>query len=216
MAPDYQHCPDCEQEYVAGIAACVDCGKPLSPGPLARYAGGGPALAAPAAGGGAASAASGPVDALLAELPGTEAHEAVVALLMERIPSRAECNGIEKSYTLDQASPSVPFAGSLPVRLYVAAEHRDAALEVIHSINQGDLIGEQWNDSPHPDVAEIDAEYEALPVEATAEPAHAEPPRFADDAAETSLPPPPETRVSPLAMAAVAVIVVALLYYFGR
>ena len=217
MANDYQHCADCEQEYVAGVATCVDCGKALMPGPLPRYAGS-TALAADAASGTDAAMPSGAGDRLLAELPGAQAHEVVQALLMEKLACRVECRGIHKAYQPDQPAPDMPFAGSLPVRIYVAVEHLDAASEIVQSISQGDLIGEQWSEAPHPDAVEIDAEYEALPVAGVpAEPAAAE-----LEAAATHQPGDfsvgvPEAQSTSLrTIIIVVVVVIALLYFFGR
>jgi hypothetical protein len=110
----------------------------------------------------------------------------------------------------------VPFAGSLTVRLYVASEHREAALEIVNSINQGDLIGEQWNDAPHPDSVDIEPDYQTLPVQPAGASGDAQAAAAAEPYEEAALPPPQETRVSPVSIAIVAVIVVALLYYFGR
>jgi hypothetical protein len=168
MSRDFQHCPDCQQEYVAGIATCVDCGKPLQPGPLARFEAGGTRPAAvPTAATGATTAAAGggESDVFVVELPGVEAHEAVQALLMEKINCRAACKGMEKRYS-EASPPQGPLATSLPVSIFVAAQHVEAAEEIIASIRGGDLIGEQWSDAPHPD--EVDAaaaEFEPLPVE---------------------------------------------------
>ncbi|MDX2166490.1 MAG: hypothetical protein SF182_05480 [Deltaproteobacteria bacterium] len=165
MSRDFQHCPDCQQEYVAGIAACVDCGQPLQPGPLARFERGA-APAAPRTGATAAAGAAADGDVFVVELPGIEAHEAVQALLMEKIACRATCTGLEKRYS-EASPPQGALATSLPVSIFVAAEHVEAAQEIIDSLKTGDLIGEQWSAAPHPDEVEAAAEddFEPLPIE---------------------------------------------------
>src|SRR6185503_4732629 len=95
MATEPQHCPTCQTEYVAGIAACADCGGPLTPGPLGRYTGATSAAQQTAASG---AAPSGAFDAVLAQLPGIQADRAVRALLLEEIPCFVECQGMTKTY----------------------------------------------------------------------------------------------------------------------
>lgn len=141
MSSTLQHCPDCEEEYVAGVAACVECGGPLQSGPLLRFAAG----ATSAATEGTATAA--PLDRLLVELPGLQADHAARALLAENIAVRLMCQGSVKDYAPGQ-QPSEPFAVTLPVSVYVAAAHLDTAQEVLASFQHdgGDVIGDQWSE----------------------------------------------------------------------
>lgn len=214
MSRDFQHCPDCQQEYVAGVTACVDCGKALQPGPLPRFEGGGARRAsgspAPAAAAPAADAAS---DVFVVELPGIEAHEAVQALLMEKISCRASCKGMEKRYS-EASPPQGPLATSLPVSIFVAAQHREAAEEIIASIRGGDLIGEQWSDAPHPDDVDHAADpFEPLPVEPG--PSLDDPPaagREFDDAGPVA----ESTSGRTMLILVVVAVVVALLFALGR
>lgn len=153
MSPDFQHCPDCDEEYVAGIPSCAECGKPLVAGPLPHFERGGRAsAAAPTVAGDAAGD-----EVFLVELPGLDAHEAVQALLLERIPCRATCQGLEKSYSPERP-PQGPLATSLAVSLHVGSAHLEAAHEIIESLRGGDLIGELWSEAPHPDQAPDDAD----------------------------------------------------------
>lgn len=132
-----QHCPSCETEYVAGIAACADCGGPLSPGPLEHLA----RAPDPAAASGAPAAA---FDTILATLPGLQAHHAAQALLMEKVPCSLECQGLTKTYI--DSPPAEPLAVTLPVVVRVRAADVDSAQEIVASIDADDLIGEQWSD----------------------------------------------------------------------
>jgi len=153
MSAGFQHCPACDEEYVAGIVACVDCGAPL------------PRLEGRAAAAGGADDDEAPLppgapDALLVELPGRQAHEAVLALLQEGIICAVECDGAHKLY-LPQQRPHEPFAVSRPVSVFVATAHLEAAGEVLASLQSEDLIGAQWADTPPPedglDMADDDA-----------------------------------------------------------
>lgn len=145
MAGELQHCPTCREEYVAGIAACVECGEPLHPGPLPR----GAAAAAPAARAAAANPAA-ELDRLVAELPGRQADHVVRSLLLEGIACRVECQGVVKVYQAEQR-PTEPFAVTLPVTIHVAAAQLENAQEVLESLQQEDVIGEQWSEVPSED-----------------------------------------------------------------
>jgi len=136
MANGLQHCAACREEYVAGVAACVECGAPLQPGPLDRS----PQAARRVAETGTAAMP----DRLLAELPGAAADQAVRALLLEGIACGAVCDGIEKVYLPDKP-PTEPFAVSLPVSLYVADAQYEQAQEILASCQQEDVIGDQWS-----------------------------------------------------------------------
>jgi|SRR5215468_2086067 len=139
MTSDLQHCAACEEEYIAGVAACIECGGPLAPGPLERASG-------RTRGGAPAADESTRLDRLAAELPGLQADHAVRALLLEEIPCRIECQGIQKSY-LPGRPPDSPLAMTLPVKIYVAAAQLEPAQEVITSLAEhDDLIGEQWSE----------------------------------------------------------------------
>lgn len=147
MTSDLQHCTACQEEYIAGVAACVECGGPLEPGPLERSPSARQRDAAPAADGMARA------ERLVAELPGLQADHAVRALLLEEIPCRTECQGVQKSY-LPGRPPDAPLAMTLPVKIYVAEAQLEPAQEVITSLTEhDDLIGEQWS--------EVEAEDEA-------------------------------------------------------
>jgi len=157
MASELQHCPTCEEEYVAGVAACVECGGPLTAGPLeyfaARERGGSDAPPA--------VSAVGRPDQLLAELPGLQAHHAVRALLLEDITCALKCQGVEKVYVPGQP-PAEPFAVTLLVRLYVSQAQLEAAQEIIASFGHEDVIGEQWSDVEADDAgSEVEAEVDA-------------------------------------------------------
>jgi hypothetical protein len=194
---DVQHCPACDEEYVSGIPACVDCGGPLTPGPLPRFEA--PATRPADAGG---AAARGALDRLLARLPGKQADQAVRALLLENIACRVLCEGLEKTYTPERP-PAEPFAVSLPVEVYVAAQQHDAAQDVLTSLEQEDLIGEQWSD--------VEGEPHALepPVAAGASADEPGEDQYADAA--------PEPQGTSLVTAVLVVaVVLALLFLFGR
>lgn len=207
MAGDPQHCPACQTEYVAGIAACADCGGPLSPGPLGRYAAAPTSAPSGAAVTGAAPA--GTFDALLARLPGIQADRAVRALLLEEIPCHVECQGLTKSY-LPGAPPSEPFAVTLPVAVYVRGADLDTAREVIDSLESEDLIGEQWSDEELAEAAEAASPTAGVPF---AEPPSATAEAIADD--PTAGAPEPQ-RTSMVAVVLVVLVVIGLLLLFGR
>jgi hypothetical protein len=152
---DLQHCAACEEEYVAGVAACVECGKPLQAGPLPR----GAASAPPAAPGARADV---PLDRVLAEVPGLQADQIVRALLLEEIACRVQCQGVVKVYRPGQP-PSEAFAITLPVTVYVDDATYESAQEIVHSLAQEDVIGDQWSAAPpegEANILEADAEQE--------------------------------------------------------
>src|SRR5690242_21700231 len=117
MASELQHCPACDEEYVAGVATCVECGGPLQPGPLARLEQRARTLTRADASADAGGGTPRPMR-LLAEIPGLQADHAVRALLLEGIACRVECQGVGKTYEPDQP-PAEPFAITLPVSIYV-------------------------------------------------------------------------------------------------
>lgn len=208
MAGDPQHCATCQTEYIAGIAACADCGGPLTPGPLGRYTAAG-STAAPAARSAAASpgagAAGGDFDALLARLPGIQADRAVRALLLEEIPCFVECQGLTKTY-LPGAPPSEPFAVTLPVTVHVRSAQLDMAREVIDSLESDDLIGEQWSDEELAEAAEVASPTAGVPFD---EPASA----TAEDP-DAGAPEPQRTPM--VAVILVVLVVIGMLLLFGR
>jgi hypothetical protein len=194
---ELQHCPACDEEYVAGVAACVDCGGPLTPGPLAR-------LEARARRSDAAPAAPAThLDRLLLRLPGAQADQAVRALLLEGIACRVECGSLGKTYTADRP-PEEPFAVNLPVAVYVDAAHEDAAHEVVTSLEDDDLIGEQWSDADEPDPGR----------EANAEVAAEDGTSADSDAAVEGAIEPEGTSLRTAVL--IVVIIVVLLFLFGR
>ena len=188
-----QHCPSCETEYVAGIAACADCGGPLSPGPLEHMA-----AAPPPESPGVPTAA---FDAVLATLPGLQAHHAVQALLLEKVPVVLECQGIVKTYQ-PGSPPNEPLAVTLPVTMRVRADDLEGAREILDSMAAEDLIGEQWSEGDSVEADEPGDDPQA--VEARE-----------GGAAPTGAPIQPEGRSMTSAIV-VVVIVVVLLFLFGR
>jgi hypothetical protein len=136
---DLQHCPACDEEYVAGATSCAECGGPLTAGPLAR-------LEAAARGSSVEAApATRSLDRLLARLPGRQADQAARALVMEGLSCRAECQGLEKTYTPERP-PAEAFAVSLDVALYVHGDDLESAQAVLDSFAHDDLIGNQWDE----------------------------------------------------------------------
>jgi hypothetical protein len=140
------HCPDCRNEFVAGITMCSDCGQPLRPGELPR--GARPAALvveeesdAPLHG--EAPDLPDPPDTLVATLPGEDAERIARALTLEHISSLLDCEG-----TQELRGPSEPpkpaIARRKPVSIYVAHTRVDEAREIIESLVGVDLIGEQW------------------------------------------------------------------------
>lgn len=203
MANEPQHCPNCQTEYVAGIAACADCGGPLAPGPLERYAARparGAATAPPAAGAAVPATGAG-FDAILAQLPGLQADHAVKALLLEEIPCFVECQGLTKTYQ-PGSPPTEPFAVTLPVTVRVRASDLDSAREIVASLNEDDLIGEQWSDEELAEAIEAGAPPAGVPFDDGGTAPHA----GAPEAQGTSM----------VTAAVILAIVVALLFLFGR
>ena len=201
-----QHCPTCQTEYVAGIAACADCGGPLTPGPLGRYTGAATASSASAAAAGSA-AASGDFDAVLATLPGAQADQAVRALLLEEIPCFVECQGLTKTYQ-PGTPPTEPFAVTLPVTVHVRAADLTTAREVIDSLESDDLIGEQWSDE---EIAEA-AEAAGVPPMAAADDVE-ELPVIGNEPAAGA---PEPQQISMVTVVVIVAVVIALLFIFGR
>lgn len=204
MASDLQHCPACQEEYVAGVASCVECGAALQPGPLERLEqrarrGGGSDATAP----GAARP-----DRRRAQMPGLQADHAMRALLLEGITCGVWCEGVEKVYAPGHP-PAEPFAVTLPVTVYVTDAQYEAAEEVLASLQHDDVIGEQWS------ATEVDAENEAI-VEAgpAAEPADYSEPARADEPAAADGPSPESTSLRTIVLIVLAAIV--LLFVFGR
>jgi hypothetical protein len=202
MAGDPQHCPTCQTEYVAGIAACAECGGPLTPGPLERYAAPRTANAKAAA---ATAAPTGEFDAVLAQLPGAHADRAVRALLLEEIPCFVECKGLTKTY-LPGAPPSEPFAVTLPVTVHVRRGDLDTAREIIDSLESDDLIGEQWSDEEIAAAAEAASPTAGVPF--------AEPPSATGEDPTAGAPQP--QRNSMVAVVVVVAVVIGFLLLLGR
>ena len=200
MANGLQHCAACREEYVAGVAACVECGAPLQPGPLDRSAPStrGPRLDEP-------TAAAAP-DRLLAKLPGAEADQIVRTLLREGIACGVSCDGIERVYAPDKP-PMEPFAVSLPVSLFVTAAQYEQAQEILACCQQEDVIGDQWESA----TADEESEMVMAPDEEIV--ADAEP-LPADDGTATGEPVPESTT---LRTAILIVLIGIFLYFmFGR
>jgi hypothetical protein len=205
MASELQHCPACDEEYVAGVATCVECGGPLQPGPLARLEERTRALTGADASTGAGGGAPRPTR-LLAEIPGLQADHAVRALLLEGIACRVECQGVGKTYEPDQP-PAEPFAVTLPVSIYVSDAQFDAAHEVLNSFEPGDVIGDQWSNSEAEAAPLAEAESSLEPV-ADREPLQpSEPLTDAEPAAEST---------SLRTVVLIVVVAIVLLFLFGR
>jgi hypothetical protein len=209
---DLQHCAACREEYVAGVAACVECGQPLQAGPLPR--GAAPATrAAPAAG------ADPPLDRLVAELPGLHADQMVRALLLEEIACRVECEGVEKVYRPGQP-PAEAFAITLPVSLYVADATYESAQEIVQSLRQEDVIGDQWSAAPAEDEGAADAIDAAADPDAADEPGAAS--KFAYDHfagapdAQPTLGEPVAESTSLRTVVLIVLAGIALLFLFAR
>jgi hypothetical protein len=213
MTDDLQHCPACQEEYVAGVAACVECGGALQPGPLERRPTRGRARSSP----GAASAAdpAPPPDRLLVQLPGLQAHHMARALLREGIRCRAECAGGAKLYLPDQP-PVEPLAVTLPVSLYVDDDHYDAAQEILEAPLDEDTIGDQWAESEIEATAEEgdDDESIALPMAPSPPPAGAAETVLGDDPPDDDAPAAESTTLRTVVLIVLAAIV--LLFVFGR
>ncbi|MFN8643772.1 MAG: hypothetical protein U0802_19725 [Candidatus Binatia bacterium] len=201
MANEPQHCPTCQTEYVAGIAACADCGGRLAPGPLERYAAT-PARGTTRTGGEAAPAAAAAFDAMLAQLPGLQADHAVKALLLEEIPCFVECQGLTKTYQ-PGSPPAEPFAVTLPVTVRVRSADLETAREIVASLDGDDLIGEQWSDEEIAEAAESAAAPAGVPFDDGG---------AGDPATEA----PVAQGTSMVTAVVIFVVVVGLLFLFGR
>lgn len=199
MSDGLQHCPACDEEYVAGIATCVECGGPLQPGPLERLAQRGRMRR-----GTAPAAPRASLTRLLAKIPGLQADHAVRALLLEGIACRVDCQGVARTYEPGQP-PAEPFAVTLPVSIYVDEAQLDAAQDVLTSLESHDLIGEQWNDE------NADASVEA---DALAEPVGDREPAQASEPFPDAEPPAESTSLRTVVLIVVAALV--LLFLFGR
>ncbi|MBI1818121.1 MAG: hypothetical protein HYR72_24335 [Deltaproteobacteria bacterium] len=142
-----QHCPACRSEFIAGVAACTDCGGPLELGAL-------PDLAAVTAG-------KSPIvydspDTLLTTLPGVRADLVVRALVMEGIACLLECEGQTKLCGPTDVSQG-PFAVTLPVAIYVSGSRMEEAVAVVQSLDRADLVGVEWSEG---DPVGLSAEFE--------------------------------------------------------
>ena len=201
MAGELQHCPECQEEYVAGVTACVECGGALHPGPLERL---------PKSARRADAARPVPEDGteqsyrLLARMPGVQADHAVRTLLLEEITCRVECQGIVKTYA-PGAPPAEPFAVTLPVSVYVMDAQHDSAQEILSSLSSDDVIGDQWSAVEDADADSAIGEDEPL-ADADAEPAADDPPAGEPVAESTSL----------RTVLLIVVAAIVLLFLFGR
>ena len=164
MASDLQHCSACREEYVAGVAACVECGGPLQPGPLDR-------LAERAAhgqrhgSGGRRRRRRCDRIAASSSCPACKPTTRCARFLLEGITCGVECEGVTQVYAPGQP-PAQPFAVTLPVTVYVADAQYEAAQEILASLQHDDMIGDQWSD------ASLEVEGGAVVEDdATAEPA---------------------------------------------
>ena len=83
-------------------------------------------------------------DRFLAQVPGTQADCTAKALTLEGITCLLECHGLRRLCGPDNEAEE-PFAVTLPVSIYVPYAQLGEAQEILHSIEQDDLIGDQWN-----------------------------------------------------------------------
>jgi hypothetical protein len=205
MAGELQHCPTCDEEYVAGVATCVECGGPLQPGPLERLEQRARTLTRPGKSVDAAGGAPRPMR-LLAEIPGLQADHAVRALLLEGIACRVETQGVGRTYEPDQP-PAEPFAVTLPVSIYVSDAQFDAADEVLNSFEPGDVIGDQWSDAGGEDASLAEAD-------ASLEPVGDREPTQPSEPLSDSEPSPEGTSLRTVVL--IVVVAIVLLFIFGR
>jgi len=203
MASGLQHCPSCDEEYVAGVAACVECGGPLQPGPLARLERG-----ARTADSERTTAGPPRPDRLLAELPGLQADHAVRALLLEGVACGVECRGVRKVYVPGEP-PAEPFAVTLPVTVYVSDAQYETAQDIVASFQTDDMIGDQWTDGEaEPDEAAL------IEVEPTGMPVDENQHVLAGEALADDEPTPESTSLRTVVV--IVVVAVVLLFLFGR
>jgi len=211
MTSDLQHCAACDEEYVAGVASCAECGGPLLPGPLERGASRRTRNAAP-------PADAALPDRLVAELPGLQADHAVRALLLEEIPCRIECQGIEKTYEPGRP-PDTPLAMTLPVQIYVGEAQLEAAQDIIASLTEhDDIIGEQWSEAEpvdeDDDEPDVDAGAEAANDGESERVAPTAPPQPDEPSLADQEPAPESTTFRTLLLIVLAGIV--MLFLFAR
>jgi hypothetical protein len=201
MTDGLQHCPACDEEYVASVTACVECGGPLQPGPLERLE---RRARDVGAGAGRGETAASTPSRLLTRIAGLQADHAVRALLLEGIACRVDCQGLARTYQPGQP-PAEPFAVTLPVSIYVDEAQLDAAQDVLSSFEAGDLIGDQWSDEPAEPAGDIETFAEPIADREPAEPVEAIP-----DVEPVS----ESTSLRTVVLIVVAAIV--LLFLFGR
>jgi hypothetical protein len=201
----YRHCPTCEEEYNATMLVCVECGGPLTDGPLEYFETG-------------ARGARGSddddddellesddehlvVDQELAKLPGIQADVIVQGLLDEQIPCAVEIGGRRTLYAPDGPRPQ-PFGITTPVTVFVAAEHHEPAHDMLVSLpEEDDAIGEQWAAATAALEAEMQDDDQAGPSEVAV-----------DQSADA---PTPESH-SLLTIAVVVIVGILVLVFFGR
>jgi hypothetical protein len=121
------------------------------------------------------------IDTLLGEFPGEKAEFVAQALTMEGMTSRLECQGMVRHRGPGQEVTG-PIAVTLPVSVYVAEANLEHAREIVESVEQEDLIGEEWAAAPPADetrdevtAAEAPVELETESSAAQGEPEDAEP-----------------------------------------
>ncbi len=114
----------------------------MTPGELPRTSPARPSRSAPAPTSG--PVADGPLpDHFLCAVPGEQAETIARALTFEGIVSLLVCDGLHRLRGPGQES-SGPLAARRPVDVYVAAADREEAEAIVASLDEPDLIGEQW------------------------------------------------------------------------
>jgi hypothetical protein len=211
MSDDLQHCASCQEEYVAGVSACVECGGPLQAGPLERRGRGRQRTGSEQT----AAADAAPPTRLLAQLPGLQAHHTARALLREGIRCRAECVGHVKLYLPDQP-PIEALAVTQPVSLYVDDRNFETAQQILEAPVDEDAIGDQWaeNDIEATEEEEVDDATIALPMASSPAPAGAAETVLGDDPPDDDAPAAESTTLRTVVLIVLAGIV--LLFLFGR